>query len=125
MTQAKDENALLQAEQAWAQAIDHSDTAALGCILAEEFEDAGTDGDLTGRAATITRSAERRRIHHDLSDLHAHVHGQFGYIRGLAAAKDADGAVLATVRFTDIYAYRAGRWQCVAAHESLLGDAGH
>jgi len=118
--QAKDENALVQAEQAWAQAVDHSDTAALGCLLAEEFEDAGPNGDLTSRTAVLATTAEHRRIHHELAELHAHVHGEFGYIRGLAMAKDADGTLLATVRFTDIYEYREGRWQCVAAHESLL-----
>jgi len=122
--QAKDENALVQAEQAWAQAVDHSDTAALGCLLAEEFEDAGPNGDLTGRTAALATTAEPRRIHHELAELHAHVHGEFGYIRGLAMAKDADGTLLATVRFTDIYEYREGRWQCVAAHESLLPAKG-
>jgi hypothetical protein len=27
---------------------------------------------------------------------------------------------VALVRFTDIYVYRDGRWQAVAAHESML-----
>jgi ketosteroid isomerase-like protein len=69
-------------------------------------------------------------MHHELSEMRAQVHGDFGYIRGLATAiavpgkdaqgKDAQGKVLAKVRFTDIYVYRDGRWQAVAAHESLL-----
>jgi hypothetical protein len=52
--------------------------------------------------------------------MHAQVHGDFGYIRGLATAVDAQGKVLMRVRFTDIYVYRDGRWQAVAAHESTL-----
>jgi ketosteroid isomerase-like protein len=118
--QPKDENALAQAEQAWAHAIDSSDAAALACLLADEFEDAGPDGDLTSRSAMLAKTAEHRPIHHELAELHAHVYGDFGYIRGLAMAKDADGTLLVTVRFTDIYVYREGRWQCVAGHESLL-----
>jgi hypothetical protein len=51
------------------------------------------------------------------------VNGDFGYIRGLATAVDAQGKVVAKVRFTDVYAYRDGRWQCVAGHESILAEA--
>ncbi len=128
--QTKDAAALVQIEQAWARALEHHDTAALGCILADEFEDAGPDGQLADRAATLDRAARHPPMHHELSEMRAQVHGDFGYIRGLATAiavpgkdaqgKDAQGKVLAKVRFTDIYVYRDGRWQAVAAHESLL-----
>jgi ketosteroid isomerase-like protein len=119
--QAKDGKALIQIEQAWAKALEQRDTTALGCILAYEFEDAGPDGQLTNRAATLARAGEHPAVHHELSDLHAYVEGDFGYIRGLATAVDAQGKIVARVRFTDIYAYRDGRWQCVAGHESVLG----
>jgi ketosteroid isomerase-like protein len=59
-----------------------------------------------------------------LSDLHAHVYGDFAYIRGMADAIDAQAKVT-RVRFTDIYTYRDGRWQCVAGHESLVAAAFH
>ena len=123
--QVKDGSALVAAEQAWARSLEHQDTATLGCILAEEFEDAGPDGNLTDRATTLAKAAERRSVHHELSDLHPHVQGEFGYIRGQAAAVDAQGKVVARVRFTDVYEYRDGRWQCVAGHESMLTDGGH
>ena len=38
--QAKDEAALVQIEQTWAKALEQHDAAAVGCILANEFEDA-------------------------------------------------------------------------------------
>jgi ketosteroid isomerase-like protein len=117
---AKPENALIQAEQSWARALEQRDTATLGCILADEFEDAGPDGKLTDRSTTLARAAEQGAVHHQLSDLRAHVQGDFGYIRGLAAAVDAQGKTVARVRFTDVYVHRDGRWQCVAGHESLL-----
>ena len=122
--QAKDGNALAQIEQTWALALESRDAAALGCILAEEFEDADPSGKLTDRAATLGHVPDRKTVHNELSELRAHVHGEVGYIRGLATATDPQGKIVARVRFTDVYVYRDGRWQCVAGHESLLGDAG-
>ncbi|MGC1450248.1 MAG: nuclear transport factor 2 family protein [Candidatus Sulfotelmatobacter sp.] len=119
---AKDGNALIQIEQTWARALEQKDTTALGCILADEFEDAGPDGQLTNRAATLAKAADHPALHHELTDWHVHVSGDFGYIRGLATAVDAQGKTVVKVRFTDVYAYRDGRWQCVAAHESVLGN---
>jgi len=123
--QVKDGSALVAAEQTWARSLEHQDTATLGCILADEFEDAGPDGKLTDRATTLAKAAVHRAVHHELSDLHPHVQGEFGYIRGQAAAVDAQGKTVATVRFTDVYVYRDGRWQCVAGHESMMTEGGH
>jgi ketosteroid isomerase-like protein len=123
--QMKEPTALEQAEQTWAQALEQRDAATLGCLLADEFEDADPSGKLTDRAATLAGVATRRAGHNELSELKAHVHGDVGYIRGKATAIDGQGKVVARVRFTDIYVYREGRWQCVAAHESLMAEAGH
>jgi ketosteroid isomerase-like protein len=118
--QAKDENALVQIEHSWAGALEQRDAAALGCILAEEFQDADPQGNLFDRATTLAKAADHRPVHHELRELGAHVYGDLGYIRGLATAEDAQGKIVARVRFTDIYVYREGRWQAVAAHESML-----
>lgn len=118
--QSKDGSALVQAEQTWARALERADRAALDCILADEFEDAGPDGALTDRATTLTKAAKPRPVREELTELRPQVHGDFGYIRGLATATDPQGKVLARVRFTDVYVYRDGRWQCVAGHESAL-----
>jgi len=122
---ARDNDALIHIEQTWARALEQRDTATLNCILADEFEDAGPDGALTDRATTLAKAGKHPVVHHALSDLHATVHGDFGYIRGLATATDAQGQIVARVRFTDVYVYREGRWQCVAGHESMLTEAGH
>jgi ketosteroid isomerase-like protein len=118
--QGKDGSALIQAEQTWAKALEQGDGAALDCILAEEFEDAGPDGSLTNRTATLEKASKPRPVHNELTELHPQVHGDFGYIRGSATATDRQGTVVARVRFTDVYVYRDGRWQCVAGHESML-----
>ena len=115
---------MVQIENAWARALDQHDTNALGCILADEFEDAGPDGKLTDRSSTLAKVGTSRPVHHELSDLHAHVHGDFAYIRGVADAIDAQNKA-SRVRFTDIYAYRDGRWQCLAGHESVVAATPH
>ncbi|MGA2374584.1 MAG: nuclear transport factor 2 family protein [Candidatus Sulfotelmatobacter sp.] len=118
--QTKDESALVRNEQTWAKALEQRDSAALSCLLAAEFEDAGPDGTLQDRDTTLAKAGNHQPVHHELTEMHAQVHGDFGYIRGLATAVDATGKVLARVRFTDIYVYRDGHWQAVAAHESML-----
>lgn len=116
--QAKDDAALVQAEQTWAQALEKHNIAALDCILAEEFEDADPAGAITDRSTLLQRVKERPGSPHRLSEMHTHVYGDVGTIRGLATALGVDGRPKAIVRFTDVYVYRDERWQCVAAHES-------
>lgn len=118
--QSKDENALIQIERTWARALEEHNAEVFQCILADEFEDAGTDGKLTDRAATLAKVTNHNSVHHELSDLHARVYGDFGYIRGMATALDPQNKLVLKVRFTDVYIYRDRRWQCVAGHESLI-----
>lgn len=118
--QPKDGSALVQLEQSWAKALEQHDGAAVGCILAPEFQDADPEGQLHDRAATLAAIPKRKPGANQLSELDPHVYGDFGYIRGLATLVDANGTVKAKVRFTDIYIYRDGRWLAVAGQESLL-----
>jgi hypothetical protein len=117
--QSKDENALIQIEHTWARALEQHNREVFQCVLADEFEDAGTDGKLTDRAATLAKVANHNSVHHALAELHARVYGDFGYIRGMATALDPRTKLVLKVRFTDVYVYR-DRWQCVAGHESLI-----
>jgi ketosteroid isomerase-like protein len=120
--QAKDGNALIQLEKSWATALEAHDADAVGCILAEEFQDADPNGKLHGRAETLAQIPHRRPGKNILSELDPHVFGDFGYIRGLATLVDGQGKTLAQVRFTDIYVYRDQRWLAVAGQESLLSE---
>jgi hypothetical protein len=121
--QAKDGGALIHLEQSWAQALEVHDADAVGCILADEFQDADPDGKLHDRTETLAQVPHRRPGKNILSELDPHVYGDFGYIRGLATLVDAQGKVVARVRFTDIYVYRDQRWLAVAGQESMLPAA--
>src|SRR5258708_23273044 len=117
--QPKDGHALIQVEQSWASALEMHDANAVGCILAEEFQDADPNGKLHDRAETLAQILHRRPGKNILSELDPHVFGDFGYIRGLATLVDGQGKTLARVRFTDIYVYRVQRWLAVAGQGTL------
>jgi len=111
--QPKTEAALVELEQNWAAALSRKDADAVGCMLAEEFEDADVDGSLHTRSWTLERIPNKKPGVNHLSELRGHVDGNMGYTRGLAR-----------VRFTDVFVYRDGRWQALAGHESMIGGAG-
>ncbi len=121
--QPKDASVLVQLEQTWAQALEAHDADAVGCLLAEEFQDADPDGKLHDRAETLSQVPHRRPGKNILSELDPHGFGDAAYIRGLATLVDAQGNTIARVRFTDIYVYRDRRWLAVAGQETLLPAA--
>ena len=122
-SEVKDGTALILLEQTWAKSLELRDADAVGCILAEEFQDADPEGKLHNRAETLAQIANRRPGRNILSELDPHIFGHVGYIRGLATLVDLDGNVRARVRFTDIYIYRDQRWMAVAGQETLLPEA--
>ena len=120
--QPRTENALLQLERSWAKALELHDSATVACLIAQEFEDAGVDGELHDRADTLARIPHRRPSHNQLTELRVRVYGDFAFVRGLNRVTDNDGKLLAQVRFTDIFVYRDGRWQAVAGQETLVNS---
>src|SRR5579862_9283624 len=117
--QPKDQATLIQIEQVWLKADEQHDIARLGCILADEFEEADFDGSLIDRARMLASAAKpgNSNVHFELSDLHAHIYGDTAYVRGIGVGTE-NGRPKRKNRFTDIFVYRDGRWQCVAGHES-------
>jgi ketosteroid isomerase-like protein len=121
--QPKTEAALIELEHNWAAALSHKDAATVACMVADEFEDADVDGSLHTRGQTLEHIPHRKAGTNHLSEMRAHVEGNSGFTRGLATLVDASGKVVACVRFTDVFTYRDGRWQALAGHETLLGEA--
>jgi ketosteroid isomerase-like protein len=121
--QPKTEAALVELEQNWAGALSRKDANTVACMLADEFEDADVDGSLHTRSQTLEHIPNKKPGVNHLSELRAHVDGNFGFTRGLATLVDGSGKVVARFRFTDVFTYRDGRWQALAGQESLLGEA--
>jgi ketosteroid isomerase-like protein len=118
--QSKDADTLLKIEQTWANALQEKNADAVACIMAEGFEDANTDGQVNNRDEILAHIPQRHAGSNTLSEMHAHLHGDSAYVRGLNTVKDANGKTLAQVRFTDIFLYQNGVWKAIAGHETLL-----
>jgi hypothetical protein len=73
----------------------------------------------------LTSAAQHQQVQYELSQLHAHVYGDFGYVRGTGVALKNGGADVVKTRFTENFVYRDGRSQCVAGHESLFPATAH
>lgn len=121
--QPKTEAALLELEQNWARALDRHDADTATCMVADEFEDADADGSLHTRSQTLAHIPQRKQVSNHLTDMRARVEGNFGFVRGLNEVLDPAGKIVARVRFTDLFTCRDGRWQALAGHEMLLGEA--
>ena len=119
--QTKGEATLVQIEQAWARAIEQHEIPPLECILAADFEEADATGTLISRSQMLASAAASGDVHYELSDMHAHLHGDFAYVRGVGVARTM-GKPTVKHRFTDIFVYSDGRWQCVAGHESSFPE---
>jgi ketosteroid isomerase-like protein len=121
--QPKTEAALIELEHTWADALSRKDADTVACLVADEFEDADVDGSLRTRSQMLAHIPQRKPWTNHLTEMHAHVYGEFGYVRGLNEVSDPGGKIAARVRFTDIFTYRDGRWQALAGHETLVGEA--
>ena len=120
--QPKNEAALIQIEHTWVRAAEQHDASALACILADEFEEADFDGSLINRSTMMASATKPSHGHNELPDLHAHIYGDVAYVRGIGVQVQ-NGLPAGKARFTDIFVYRDGRWQCVAGHDSRFPKA--
>ncbi|HEY1464867.1 MAG TPA: nuclear transport factor 2 family protein [Terriglobales bacterium] len=120
--QVKDEAALVQIEHTWIRTVEQHDPAALGCILADEFEEADFDGSLINRSKMLASASKPSNGHDELADLRAHIYGDVAYVRGSVCIIE-NGRPVEKTRFTDMFVYRDGRWQCVAGHDSRFPKA--
>ena len=124
-TQPRSEAGLVTVEQTWAKALEKRDLVAIDCILADEFQDADFEGKLHDRNDVLDHVQTRGELGNQLSELQAHVYGDFGYVRGLNTVTDARGKITAKVRFTDIFVYRHdfAHWEALAGHETLVKES--
>ena len=121
--QPKTEAALLNLEHNWGDALSRKDVAAVACLVADEFEEVDSDGLLKTRSQMLAHIPQRKPGTNRLTEMRAHVEGNSGFTRGLAELVDASSKVVARVRFTDVFTYRDRRWQALAGHETLIGEA--
>ena len=119
--QPKTADGLIQIEQTWAHALEAKDAAILACILADEFEDYSANGSVYKRSEVLDHLPQRKPSHNNLSELNPKLLGpDYGFVRGLNTVTAPDGSTVAHLRFTDVFAYRDGRWMAIAGQETLM-----
>jgi len=114
------QQALVELENRWLASED--DPSALEAILADDFVHVLPTGFVSKReqidfmrqhpAPAADRPAAKR-----FDDLRVRVFGAAGVATGIVVATMPDGKIRKTV-FTDVFAYRNGRWQAVNAQET-------
>ena len=109
---------VIATENAWVSALERRDSAALGCILDPAFSDNDWRGERISRAQVLAHLPQRPSSTLRLSELEPIVGGTMAIVRGLNTQTGADGKVIGTVRFTDVFVYRGRRWRAVAAQET-------
>lgn len=110
---------LRQAEARWVAALEARDATALACRLAPDFADTNWQGRIVSRDAMLARLPHRPASDLRLTEIAVRIEGATGIVRGLNTQVAPDGRVVGCVRFTDIFVWRAGRWQAIAAQETV------
>ena len=110
------EQALRALEDKWL-ASEH-DPQALQSILADDFIHVLPSGFITKQQQIeffkTHRTPETPR---HFEDLRIRIYGDTGIANGSVVAASADGGAPLKTLFTDVFVYRAGRWQAVNAQE--------
>lgn len=96
--------------------VAESDVAWFEEHLSADFLNTNPDGSLVDRAGFLAQIARPPAVSGlRCDDVNVRLFGDFAVIHARTAYTRADG-VPGAGRFTDIWARRDGRWQCVAAH---------
>jgi len=119
-----EEQALLQLEREWADAEMKKDIAWFEKTLADGWA-TNADGQITKKAQLLSglKSGSKKVLSVSLEDMRALVLGETAVAHGLATTTSSDRSKETSirVRWTDIFAKRDGRWQCVSGYTTKVG----
>ena len=111
---------VLATEQEWVRAIETHDSKLLSCILAPEFADTSWRGEVIPRATVLARLPSHPPATLKLSGLSVVLEGRFAIVHGTNTQLSPDGRTSGSVRFTDMFVYRAGTWRALSAQETPI-----
>jgi len=118
-----EEKALYQLERDWASASIKKDTVAIDKFLAKDFV-SNFDGRTLNKAQLLAqiRSNPAKIESAENSDMIAMVFGDTAIVRGVYTEKSTTNGKDSSVkgRYTEVYAKRDGRWQCVTQYTTKL-----
>jgi ketosteroid isomerase-like protein len=118
------EQDLLKLVQDWSNAEAKADVAFLDRILADDWEFTEADGVVTSKAQFLAalKSGDVVGISSVLDNIKVRVYGDAAVVTGRETFKaKVRGKDISSIgQWTDTWIKKAGRWQCVATHESLI-----
>ena len=116
---------LADIQQRLAKAWMTADRAAIERIIAPDWTLTGADGRLSTRA-DVLRDAFETKVHRiaviEIDDVRVRLFGDAAVVTGRTRGRGRyqDVPYDVSLRFTDVFVRRDGRWQAVASHASLL-----
>lgn len=120
--QGRDKQTILGIENEWLRALVEHDRSTLDKILADDFLDSSWKGELRTKDQVLKELAAALPYSQHLQDIEVQLHGAMAIARGLNEIKEKDGRVVMRIRFTDVFVYRHGSWQAVAAQETPVSS---
>src|SRR5689334_13966657 len=120
--QGRDKQTILDIENEWLRALVEHDRATLDKILADDFLDSSWKGELRTKDQVLKGLAAALPYSQRLQDIEVQLHGATAIARGLNEIKEKDGRVVMRIRFTDVFVYRHGSWQAIAAQETPVSS---
>jgi len=120
-TAAQDQQALIELENTWLKG--EHDPAVLDRVLAPDFVHPVPTGDLLTKAQHIDYSSKRlppANLKQHFEQLNVRLYGDIGIVNGIVVTSQEDGKASARSIFTDVFAYREGRWQAINAQENKI-----
>jgi hypothetical protein len=116
--QGRDKQTILGIEYDWLRALVDHDRATLDKILGDDFVDSNWKGELRTKDQVLKGLAAARPYSQHLQAIEVQLHGEMAVACGLNEIRDKEGSTVMRIRFTDVFVYRHGNWQAVAAQET-------
>ncbi|HET7618342.1 MAG TPA: nuclear transport factor 2 family protein [Gemmatimonadaceae bacterium] len=115
---------LTRIEQRIAETWKAGDCSAWAAMLAPEWSVIHITGDIMTKAEALKACQSPRTPGEDLTidDLSIRVFGDAAVVTGRTTVTSGGASPALTLRFTDVFVRRAGRWQVVASHATRTGS---
>ncbi|HET9210436.1 MAG TPA: nuclear transport factor 2 family protein [Thermoanaerobaculia bacterium] len=119
------DQALLDFEHRWIDALLHKDVRTLDGLLADDFLDNAYNGNVYAKKEILARLAQGGPTFPSLGleETRVRVHGDTGIVTGVNVVKTDGGPV--RVRFTDVFRREGCEWRAVSAQETVIQPPQH
>jgi len=107
-------------EQEWLAMLKQKNSAALDCMLANDFKDTSMKGVLRPKTQVLRELPLRSdQYQQNLTGVDAELYGDTAVVRGVDVVSDQQGHEVLRIRFTDVLCYTHKHWLAVAAQETV------